>query len=121
MSVGVSIVGVGTTQQGELPGRSAIEIAAEAFELAVKDAGITKSDVDGLITFRSALGAGTDTEVGKLIGLNPEYSATLDYGTCNFSIHLAAMVINAGLASTVALTYGTNSRSHRHRHAGAPD
>jgi acetyl-CoA acetyltransferase len=107
----VAIVGVGVTAQGELPGRSAEDIAVEAFGLALVDAGLQKSQVDGLITCRSTFGTGIDTVVGKLLGISPAYSATLDYGTCNFSIHLAAMVIAAGLADTVALTYGTNART----------
>ncbi|HEY1970307.1 MAG TPA: thiolase family protein [Pseudonocardia sp.] len=121
MGRGVAVVGLGTTEQGELPGRSADEIAAEAFGLALRDAGLDKSEVDGLITCKSTLGAGVDTSVGRLLGLNPAYSATLDYGTCNFSIHLATMVINAGLANTVALTYGTDARSNRVGFGVAPD
>jgi acetyl-CoA acetyltransferase len=116
----VVIVGVGATEQGELLGRSSDEIAAEAFSLAVADAGLTKSDIDGLVTC-SRSGAGTDIAMGLLLGLNPAYSATLNYGTCNFSIHLAAMVISAGLASTVALTYGTNVRTSKYRFGLVPD
>jgi acetyl-CoA acetyltransferase len=112
-SPGVAIVGVGVTDQGELPNRSAEDIAAEAFARALDDCGLAKSQIDGLITCKSALGTGIDTVVGRLLGIAPAYSATLDYGSCNFSIHLAAMVIAAGLADLVALTYGTNARSSR--------
>ena len=90
----VSIVGVGTTAQGELPG---------------------KSEIDGLITCRSFGGFGIDIDVGALAGLNPRFSATLDYGTCNFSLHLAVMAVVTGLATTVALMYGTNQRSAGNR------
>lgn len=109
-----AIAGVGTTEQGELPGRSANEIAVEAIQLALDDAGLQKSDVDGLITclnLRSHIG--TDEQIGLLAGLNPKYSATLDYGTGNFSLHLGVMAIMAGLAETIVLTYGTNQRSGR--------
>jgi acetyl-CoA acetyltransferase len=109
----VAVVGVGATVQGELPGRSADEIAVDAFRLALDDAGIVKQAVDGLITCRSIVGYGIDTEIGKIAGLNPRYSATLDYGTCNFSLHLAAMAITSGLCDTVALLYGTNPRTKR--------
>lgn len=108
---GACIVGVGATPQGELPGMSSEEIAASAFRDALDDAGLEKAEVNGLITCKSVHGHGVDTEVGSLLGLDPSYSATLDYGTCNFSIHLAAMVLDAGLADTIALTYGTNVRS----------
>jgi acetyl-CoA acetyltransferase len=109
----VAVVGVGATAQGELAGRSADEIAVDAFRLALDDAGLGKQAIDGLITCRSVVGHGIDTDIGKLAGLNPRYSATLDYGTCNFSLHLAAMAITSGLCHTVAMLYGTNPRTNR--------
>ena len=116
---GTAIIGVGTTPQGALPGQNSDEIAIEAFRLALEDARIAKRDVDGLITCRSWGGLGVDTVIGQLVGLNPRYSGTLDYGTCNFSLHLAAMAIEADLAKTVALMYGTNQGS-ANRQSTAP-
>lgn len=110
-----SIVGIGATEQGELHGRTANEIAVEAFGRALADAGVDKAAVDGLITCKSFGGGGVDTDIGLLAGLEPRYSATLDYGTCNFSLHLAAMVVQAGLADTIALMYGTNQRTAGNR------
>jgi len=109
----VAIVGVGTTQQGVIPGKDGNEIAVDAFKLALEDAGLKKTDVDGLITCRSYGGLGVDTQIAPLLGMNPRYSATLDYGTCNFSLHLAAMVIAAGFADVVTCVYGTNQKSNR--------
>jgi acetyl-CoA acetyltransferase len=107
-----AIIGVAATEQGELPGRSADQIAAEAIKLALDDAGLTKADVDGLITCRApGQRTGIDEEVGALIGLNPRFGATLDYGSANFSLHLAVMAILTGRADTVVLAYGTNMRS----------
>jgi acetyl-CoA acetyltransferase len=117
----LTIVGVGTTAQGELPGCSANEIAVDAFRLALHDAGIDKQAINGLITCKSYGGQGIDTQIGALAGLNPRYSATLEYGTCNFSLHLAAMVLASGMATTVALVYGTNQRTARNRFAGVAD
>jgi acetyl-CoA acetyltransferase len=109
-----AIIGVGTTAQGELPGKSANEIAVEAIALALDDAGLTKDDVDGLITCRNLHNReGIDEQIGRLAGISPRYSATLDYGTGNFSLHLGVMAIMSGLASTVVLAYGTNQRSAR--------
>jgi len=114
MDLDAAIVGIGTTEQGEIPGKSANEIAAMAIDLALRDAGLTKDDVDGLITCRNLHNReGIDEQVGHLLGLNPEFSATLDYGTGNFSLHLGVMALLAGLASTIVLTYGTNQRSLR--------
>lgn len=109
-----AIVGVGATSQGELPGRSADDIAAEAVRLALADAGITKESVDGLITCRApGTRTGIDEEVGQLLGMNPRFGATLDYGSANFSLHLGVMAIATGMASTIVLAYGTNMRSAR--------
>jgi acetyl-CoA acetyltransferase len=110
----VAIVAVGSTEQGELPGRTADEVAVEAVALALADAGLSKADVDGLITCKAGMGrGGVDIGVGALLGINPRYSATLDYGTCNFSLHLAAMAITAGLAETIVLAYGATQRSEK--------
>lgn len=115
----VAVVGVGTTEQGELPGRDPDDIGLEALAAALEDSGLHKADLDGLVTCRSYGGYGVDTRIGRLAGLNPRYSATLDYGTCNFSLHLAAMAIAAGMATTVALVYGTNQRTAGNRFQGA--
>jgi acetyl-CoA acetyltransferase len=117
----VAIAGIGTTPQGIFPGRDGNDLAADAFRLALDDCGLTKADVDGLITCRSYGGLGIDTQMAQLLGMNPHYSATLDYGTCNFSLHLAAMAIAAGFADVVACMYGTNQRSNRNYFADARD
>jgi acetyl-CoA acetyltransferase len=112
--VGTAIVGVGATEQGEIPGESPEQIAVRAVVAALADAGIEKSAIDGLITCKAPLTShGTDESMGPLLGINPAYSTTLDYGMAAFSLHLAAMAIESGLATTVLLTYGTNSRSAR--------
>ncbi len=111
-----AIVGVGATEQGELPGQSADEIAVRAAALALADAGIGKDQVDGLVTCPppfAADRAGLDENVGHLLGINPAFSTTLVYGACGFSLHQAAMAIMSGLASTVLLTFGANPRSAR--------
>lgn len=107
----VAIVGIGVTEQGELPAKTGAVLSAEAAELALVDAGLDKSDVDGLVTCKSIQGLGTDLEVGRLLGVSPPYSQTLDYGTCNFSLHLAVMAITSGMANTIVLSYGANARS----------
>lgn len=108
-----AIVGLGHTKQGELPGLSVPEIAVDAAIDAVKDSGLTFDDLDGLIACKSVQGAGNDVAVGELLGLNMPYVQSLDYGTCNFSLHLAVMAITTGMASTVLLTYGADARSGR--------
>lgn len=114
----VAVVGVGATAQGEFPDKSADDLAVDAVALALDDAGLDKGDLDGLITCRSNDG-GIDTTIGAMLGVNPRYSATLDYGSCSFSTHLAVMAVASGMAGTVAVAYGTNQRSTRRRFAEA--
>lgn len=108
-----AIVGVGATEQGQIPGQSANHIAVRAAVKALEDAGIDKSEIDGLVTCKppGAGKAGIDEDIGQLLGINPAFATTLEYGPCAFSLHWAVSAIGAGLANTVLLTYGTNARS----------
>jgi acetyl-CoA acetyltransferase len=118
----VAIVGVGHSAQGTLHGKTPEQLSIEAIKSALADAQLTKEQVDGLITCKSVQGGNTDISVGPLFGLSPRYAQTLDYGTCNFSVHLAVQAILTGLADTVCLVYGANARSGRFDFAiaGAP-
>jgi acetyl-CoA acetyltransferase len=109
----VAIVGVGHTEQGELPGNSPELNSVLAIKEAMADAGIDRSKIDGVITCKSVQGTNVDVGVGPLLGINPRYAQTLDYGTCNFSQHLAVQAITTGMADTIALCYGANARSIR--------
>lgn len=119
-----AIVGIGATEQGTIPGQTANQIAVRAAVEALKDAGIDKTQVDGLITCKSP-GAlppnGTDEGVGQLLGINPAFASTLEYGACGFSLHIGVGAILSGLANTVLLVYGTNQRSARRSFAQARD
>lgn len=46
-----AIVGIGATDFSKDSGRSELRLAAEAVQAAVADAGLTPSDVDGLVSF----------------------------------------------------------------------
>jgi acetyl-CoA acetyltransferase len=109
-----AVVGVGATAQGTFPGVSGDQHAVRAAVLALEDAGVDKSQIDGLVTCKPPRGpvrVGIDENIGQMLGINPEFATTLEYGACLFSLHLAASAIEAGLATTVLCTYGTNQRS----------
>jgi acetyl-CoA acetyltransferase len=110
----VAIVGIGHTEQGTFPGMTPEELSIAAIKAALDDAGIDRSAIDGLITCKSPQGQNRDVTVGPLLGISPRYSQTLDYGTCNFSLHLGVQAIISGMANTIVLCYGTNARSARH-------
>jgi acetyl-CoA acetyltransferase len=116
----VAIVGVGHTAQGEFPGRSPELLSVQAIKAAMGDAGIDRSQVDGLISCKSIQGLNAEVAVGPLLGINPRYAQTLNYGTCNFSLHLAVEAITCGLADTIVLCYGANARTVRFPFGAAP-
>lgn len=111
----IAIVGVGTTDFGVLARdrearRSGYDLAAEAFSLALADAGMDKKEVDGLLCARIP----SYTRMADILGLRrPTLVNNID-GSGRMSavtIQLAAAAIRSGLADTVACVYGNNGRS----------
>jgi acetyl-CoA acetyltransferase len=49
MTAKAAIVGLGITEMGKIYGRTNVDFAAEAVSLALRDAGLEKSDLDGLL------------------------------------------------------------------------
>ncbi|MHA7274379.1 thiolase family protein [Arthrobacter sp. TMT4-20] len=115
----VAIVGVGHSDQGTFPGKTAEQLAIEAIRSALDDAQLTKEQLDGLITCKSIQGGNVDISLGPRFGISPGYAQTLDYGTCNYSLHLAVQAIASGLAETICLVYGANARSGKFNFSAA--
>jgi acetyl-CoA acetyltransferase len=115
----VAIVGVGHSAQGTFPGTTAEQLAIEAIQSALADAQLSKEQLDGLITCKSVQGGNVDISLGPRLGFSPRYAQTLDYGTCNFSLHLAVQAILTGMADTICLVYGANARSGKFNFAAA--
>ncbi|MDE0335189.1 MAG: thiolase, partial [Defluviicoccus sp.] len=107
-----AIVGIGLTEFGELPGRSRMEIMAEAVDNALADAGIGKERVDGVF------GADfTDSMIGltmaEYLGLNPTVIDGTNIGGSSYVNFLqsAALALDAGLCEVALIAYGSNARS----------
>jgi len=102
----VCIVGVGTSQAfGFDLGKSPLTLQAEAFVDALRDSGLEPGEVDGFITPKGAP-RGVDYEEFVLaVGLNVRWASQLwAHGRwATTTILEAAMVIQAGLARTVAI------------------
>jgi acetyl-CoA acetyltransferase len=108
----VAIAGVGLAGCGEAPGRTEIEILAEASRNAVADAGLSIRDIDGLLTasttsFMPAL------SVAEYLGIRPLFSDSNSIGGASFVSHLipAALALEAGLCDAVLVAYGSNQRT----------
>jgi len=112
----IAIAGIGATKQGKLPGRTALDLGIEAFALALADAGLSKADVDGLLTMpgtTSPEGSLHYLRFGEATGLNPRYtgSLTMGGGTAGALVQMAALAIHAGLASVVACVFGDTAKT----------
>ena len=111
----VAIVGVGETPVGKVPGKSALWFNAEATRVALRDAGLDKSQVDGLLTGTSFVAPfhRMSVAVSEYLGIQPTFSNTLEVSgaTAAASIGLAAAAIHSGLAEAVVVCCGDNMLS----------
>ena len=71
-----AIVGVGYTPQGRIPGRTSLSFHLEASVNAIKDAGLNRADVDGLICYRHFPAASNENDltpqlIAQHLGISP--------------------------------------------------
>lgn len=99
-----AIVGLGVTRQGRNLGIAERELRREAIELALADAGLRRSDIDGYI----ACHGGVAFEDLRYLGLGPLFSWSLASGgaTAISALIAARGVLATGQATHVALCYG---------------
>src|SRR5690349_20632927 len=107
-----AIVGIGATDFSKDSGRSELALAVEAVTAALADAGLSPSDVDGLVTFTQD--TNSEVAVARELGI-PELSffSRVHYGggAACATVHQAAMAIDTGTARTVVCYRAFNERS----------
>ncbi|WP_213453192.1 acetyl-CoA acetyltransferase [Rhizomonospora bruguierae] len=110
----VAVVGISEIDPFESRGRSPVGLMAEASRLAVADAGLRLSDIDGLFTASSVYYTPSLT-FAEYTGLNPRYSDSTVVGGSSFEAHVghAAAAIRSGLCDYALVTYGSTQRSDR--------
>jgi len=108
----VAIAGIGLAACGEAPGRSELEILAEAALVAIADAGMTTRDIDGLCTASTTTFFPT-LAVAEYLGIRPAFSDSNSIGGSSFVSHLipAVLALEAGLTNAVLVAYGNNQRT----------
>lgn len=110
-----AIVGIGYTPQGRIPGRTALSFYVEACANAIKDAGLTREDIDGLICYRHfepVLGEADVTPylVAQQLGLAPNLLS--QEANCARSHLLHALgALEAGICKYVIVCYADNTAS----------
>ncbi len=115
----IAIVGVAESDEmGTVPNKSSLQHHAEAAHNALEDAGLSKSDVDGVFT------AGFSTlATAEYLGIQPGYTDNTSVGGSSFVIHVAHAVaaIRAGFCEVALITHGQAGRSTRGRVGGDPN
>ncbi|HEV2189609.1 MAG TPA: thiolase, partial [Stellaceae bacterium] len=105
----IAIVGAAeTTEMGRIPELSQIGLHADAALNAMKDAGLTPKDIDGVATAGE-----TPVTIAHYLGITPKWVDGTAVGGCSFMIHVrhAAAAIESGLAKTILITHGESGRS----------
>ena len=119
-----AIVGVGATKQGKLPGETQLSLEVSAFKRALDDSGLRKDQIDGLLTFPGTTapeGPLNYLRLGEALGINPAYTGSMSMGggSAGALIQMAALAIEAGMATNVACVFGDVAKTGGSRFARA--
>lgn len=114
----VVIVGIGETALGRLPGRSSVDIQAEAVLAALADAGLPLAALDGLVNLDPYATPQSmfSTTLAEYLGIQPRFLSTVDVGgtvTGMTMLQQAHWAITSGHCDIAACVYGENTLSAR--------
>jgi acetyl-CoA acetyltransferase len=107
LSSRAAITGLGMTELGRVYGRSATDLAADAVLRALADAGLAKSELDGLL-INAGISQGVDLGLAQAVGLRGLALQTQmnGYGSsAGQMIGYATLAVAAGLAKHVACVF----------------
>ena len=108
----VVIVGIGHTAFGKHPGRGTVSLNVEAIRKALADAGVDKSEVDGLFVKAptSKFEMMYAQKLAEALGISPRIGGVYDHGgASNISmISYATMAIEAGQCDVAIVTLADN-------------
>ncbi len=107
-----AIVGIGQTEISKASGRSEQQLAAEAIKLALADAGLKPSDIDGLITF--TLDGSDEVSVSRSLGIpDVKYTVRIPQGGAASvtTLYHALAAVTSGICDTVVIWRAMNERS----------
>lgn len=107
-----AIVGIGETEYSKNSGRSELALASEACAAAIRDAGLSPSDIDGMTTF--TMDTSDEIEVARAVGIKDLtfFSRTPHGGGAAIGVmHQAVMAVATGSAKAVVVYRGLNGRS----------
>ncbi|MBI4331837.1 MAG: hypothetical protein HY673_11205, partial [Chloroflexi bacterium] len=115
-----AIVGLGETRMGRWPEHGGRTLQTEAVRLAIEDAGLKRRDIDGCINVKGETGSHvsyfwTDA-FPRILGLPAKFYFHIGRGGAGAAYAIAAAMgyLQLGVASYVAIAYGTEAWSGGH-------
>jgi acetyl-CoA acetyltransferase len=109
-----AIVGVAESDDfGQAPGKTAIQLAAQAARNALDDAGIAMREVDGVFT--CGIGYMPTLELCEFLGIQPRHFDSTQVGGSSFVVDVehARAAIHAGLCEVALIAHGEHGFSQR--------
>ena len=116
-----AIVGVAESDLGRTPGKTVLQLQAQAARAALEDAGLRFEEVDALFCAGNWTWS-PNLMLAEYLGIRPKYTDTTNIGGSSFEAHIghAVAAIEAGLFDIALITYGSTQRSDRSRgHGGS--
>ena len=109
---GAAIVGIHEHVTRYAPDKSELQIQGESVVKALEDAGLTKKDVDGLLTASSSA-SDSALNLADYLDLYPDYLDNTNVGGASFEFHLGHTLnaIAAGRINCAVITYSAMTRS----------
>jgi acetyl-CoA acetyltransferase len=116
-----AIVGVAESDLGLTPGKSVLQLQAQAARAALDDAGLSLRDVDALFS-AGAWSWSPNLLLAEYLGIQPTYTDGTNIGGSSFEAHVGHAVagIQAGLFEVALIAYGSMQRSDRSRNRPRP-
>jgi acetyl-CoA acetyltransferase len=110
-----AIAGIGATEFSKDSGRSELRLASESVLAALTDAGLSPSDVDGLVSF--TMDGNSEIAVARELGMGDlSFFSRIHYGggAAAATVQQAVMAVATGVAQVVVAYRAFNERSgHR--------
>jgi acetyl-CoA acetyltransferase len=110
------VIGIGESQEvGVVPGKIGLDHAVEASVAAIRDAGLSPRDIDGVFTEQGASDYRhlSSAVLAEYLGITPAYTNWIPYGGVSTPsiLGVAVAAISAGLCSTALIASGDTLRS----------
>jgi acetyl-CoA C-acetyltransferase len=118
LSKSVAIVGAAESELGKVPGMTALDLQAQAAGRALRDAGLSLQDVDGVFAHVDDRFAGL--QLAEYLGIRPRYVDSTSVGGMSNVMHIrhAMAAIEAGMCEVALVAYGSTQLSDGTRKVG---